>query len=115
MSTQQQCDDCDQPYTVWYADSDLWNAVILNRVAMLCPRCFLIRAEPVTEIARITWADPPSARDRQAPTLDHWEAVVVLRAHMSDGTISRTITGDMTGMDPRRTAVAAANELDLDR
>lgn len=61
------CDDCQQPYSVWYADSDLWNAVIPGRTAMLCPRCFAIRAEPVVEIIRITWPETPSRRDRERP------------------------------------------------
>lgn len=60
----ERCDDCDLYYSAWYADSDLWNAVIPDRVGMLCPRCFLIRAEPVTDVARVTWPDPPSRRDR---------------------------------------------------
>lgn len=59
------CDDCARPYTIWYADNDLWNAVMPDNRGMLCPTCFLIRAEPVTEFARITWPEVPSRRDRE--------------------------------------------------
>ena len=63
------CFDCRLPYTVWYADNDLWNAVMRSPVELqpepfLCARCFLVRAESVTEIARVTWAEIPSRRDR---------------------------------------------------
>lgn len=43
------CDDCNGPNVVWYAPSPLWNEVC--RPAgyltdpMLCPRCFILRAE----------------------------------------------------------------------
>ena len=56
------CADCRLPYTVWYADNDLWNLVMRSPAEQqpepfLCARCFLVRAEPVTEIARVTWGE----------------------------------------------------------
>jgi hypothetical protein len=62
------CADCGETYSIWYADNDLWNAVMRlpdgsDRAAHVCPRCFLIRAEPITEFARITWPETPSRRD----------------------------------------------------
>jgi hypothetical protein len=58
------CADCHQSYTVWYADNDLWNAVMRpngeqSGEPFLCARCFLIRAERVTTIARVTWPSVP--------------------------------------------------------
>lgn len=50
------CDDCQQPYECWYADSGVWNLVIGGPAAkddpggMLCPRCFTIRAETVYKL-----------------------------------------------------------------
>lgn len=69
------CEDCDREYTIWYADNDLWNAVMRCEGSayandqpepFLCSTCFLIRAEPVTEFARVTWPEHPSRRDREA-------------------------------------------------
>jgi hypothetical protein len=40
------CGDCHQEYvTPWFAPNDLWNRVVPDRVAMLCPNCFLTRAK----------------------------------------------------------------------
>jgi hypothetical protein len=63
------CADCRQPYTVWSADNDLWNAVMRPNgeqqdEPFLCARCFLIRAQPVTEFADVVWPRHPSRRDR---------------------------------------------------
>jgi hypothetical protein len=65
------CADCRQPYTVWSADNDLWNAVMRPNgeqedEPFLCARCFLIRAQPVTEFADVVWPKYPSRRDRAA-------------------------------------------------
>lgn len=66
------CEDCRQPYSVWYADNDLWNAVMRpdgwTSEPFLCARCFLLRAEPWTEFARVTWPETPSRRDRERQT-----------------------------------------------
>jgi uncharacterized CHY-type Zn-finger protein len=65
------CEDCDRDYTIWHADNDLWNAVMrgpgseVRPEPFLCATCFLIRAEPVTEFARVTWPEHPSRRDRE--------------------------------------------------
>lgn len=70
------CEDCDHDYTVWYADNDLWNAVMRCEGSayandqpepFLRARCFLLRAEKVTDVARITWPEtrsPPPARTK---------------------------------------------------
>lgn len=68
------CEDCDRDYTVWYADNDLWNAVMRpggeqSREPFLCATCFLIRAEPIAECARVTWPETPSRRDRERMTM----------------------------------------------
>jgi hypothetical protein len=65
------CEDCDRDYTIWHADNDLWNAVMrgpgseVRPEPFLCATCFLIRAEHVTEFARVTWPEHPSRRDRE--------------------------------------------------
>jgi hypothetical protein len=59
------CCDCREPYSVWYADDDLWNPVVrrfdgLDIAPFLCARCFLLRAQALLPCARITW---PSNRN----------------------------------------------------
>lgn len=45
------CDDCQQPYAVWFAPNPIWNFVMGgpdckgDPGGMLCPRCFTLRAE----------------------------------------------------------------------
>jgi hypothetical protein len=40
------CSDCGRDYaTPWSAPSDLWNAVVKSRAGMLCPSCFMLRAQ----------------------------------------------------------------------
>lgn len=41
------CGDCGGLNFVWFVESDLWNFVVPERVAFICPRCFTIRAEKV--------------------------------------------------------------------
>lgn len=49
------CDDCQQPYGVWFAENAVWNLVMGGPEAkgdpggMLCPRCFTVRAEVVSQ------------------------------------------------------------------
>lgn len=58
------CDDCEQPYTVWFAPSPIWNFVMGGPEAkddpggMLCPRCFTLRAEAVG-IVPTAWVVSP--------------------------------------------------------
>ena len=42
------CDDCGGPNIVWHTDNPTWNAVMDptdDRPAILCPVCFVKRAE----------------------------------------------------------------------
>lgn len=42
------CDDCGGPNVTWFAPSPLWNLIVRNSEKadpMLCPRCFVLRAE----------------------------------------------------------------------
>lgn len=42
------CDDCGADNVVWFAPSPLWNKIVRQPDRgdpMLCPRCFIIRAE----------------------------------------------------------------------
>lgn len=53
-----QCCDCLVPYAVWYADNELWNAVMRgpdgkDSSPFLCAGCFLLRAGlPVARVSR---------------------------------------------------------------
>jgi len=53
------CCWCHQPYAVWFADNDLWNQVMrlpdgTDVIPFACPRCFLLHAETVVPVARIS-------------------------------------------------------------
>lgn len=39
------CDECGGANPVWFADNDLWNAVVGSPYGILCPSCFATRAE----------------------------------------------------------------------
>lgn len=90
------CADCRRPYTCWWADSDLWNAVIrpygravtIDGVEpFLCSTCFLVRAEPLTDMARVTWPDVVSKRDRARGRISPVRGYMVLLfeyGHWSD-------------------------------
>jgi hypothetical protein len=53
------CCVCLRVYSIWYADNDIWNAVMRDEsgrdlVPFACAKCFLLLAAPVLPIARIT-------------------------------------------------------------
>lgn len=73
------CDDCQQPYGVWFAENDVWNLVMGGPDAkgdpggMLCPRCFTVRAEMVyqqTAIWRLTLDNPGVMHANESPDRD---------------------------------------------
>jgi hypothetical protein len=39
------CIDCGHEFGVWFAENPVWNEIIPGRVGMLCPCCFIVRAE----------------------------------------------------------------------
>lgn len=39
------CDDCHVENPVWFTSNEVWNTVIPGRVGVLCPICFIERAE----------------------------------------------------------------------
>jgi hypothetical protein len=39
------CQDCGREYGVWFAPNEIWNLVIPERVGILCPICFMTRAD----------------------------------------------------------------------
>lgn len=41
------CQSCGRANPVWFADSDVWNCVIPEVTAVLCPICFIERADKV--------------------------------------------------------------------
>lgn len=67
------CADCRRPHSIWYADNDLWNLVMRpdgehttvdGHEPFLCASCFMLRAQPLVEITRVTFSEVPSKRDR---------------------------------------------------
>lgn len=59
------CEDCDRPNPVWFAPNELWNLVMGGPEAkgdpggMLCPNCFMERAEKAG-IVPTAWFVAPS-------------------------------------------------------
>jgi len=41
------CDDCDALVPTWFAPNEVWNAVMPERVGMLCANCFIRHAEHI--------------------------------------------------------------------
>jgi hypothetical protein len=41
------CENCHQAYGVWFVANEFWNLIIPERTGMLCPNCFIARAERV--------------------------------------------------------------------
>jgi hypothetical protein len=39
------CMDCGKPNLVWFAPNNIWNQVFPDRVGLVCPNCFIERAE----------------------------------------------------------------------
>lgn len=39
------CQDCGAAHTVWFADNALWNEVMGGPTGVVCPTCFIRRAE----------------------------------------------------------------------
>lgn len=42
-----QCQDCNREYAPWFVSSGLWLKVVGMHQGMLCPSCFLLRAQMV--------------------------------------------------------------------
>lgn len=43
------CGDCGGSTRCWFAPNDLWNRVVGSPYGMLCPNCFIDRAEAAGE------------------------------------------------------------------
>ena len=59
------CDDCSGPNGVWFAPNRLWNRVARRSDGsdpMLCPRCFIVRAEAIgiPKIGSSAWMVVPA-------------------------------------------------------
>lgn len=39
------CQDCGTKNPVWFAPNELWNKVMENKQMIVCPNCFINRAE----------------------------------------------------------------------
>ena len=57
------CDDCGRPNVVWFAPNEIWNKVIrpngeVETDPMLCPTCFIRRAE-TSGIEATAWKVEP--------------------------------------------------------
>lgn len=79
MGREGTCDDCQQPYAVWFASNEVWNFVMSGGATtkpewggMLCPRCFALRAEGVYQRpiwhVRLESSEPPEALMSEQPT-----------------------------------------------
>lgn len=74
------CDDCGGKNVIWFAPSEMWNKVARrpDGEPMLCPRCFILRAEAmgihevwmVTPDLRDTQTNPPNGSDERAAPSD---------------------------------------------
>ena len=75
-----QCDDCQQPYAIWFAPNDIWNSTMGGPDAtddpggMLCPRCFMLRAETSTpwEVRPKVAPDPSPHREQAEKLVADW-------------------------------------------
>lgn len=54
------CQECGEAYPIWFTDNAVWNYVLSGGTStreqggMLCPRCFMAKAEPLYAAA-LTW------------------------------------------------------------
>lgn len=66
------CMDCGRHCIVWFADNEVWNRVISpeNRFLMLCPTCFVVRAE-AQGIKTTGWKMTPEDYDSAKPETSH--------------------------------------------
>ena len=39
------CQECGGPNPVWLVDNEIWNAVMGDEGGILCPTCFMIKAD----------------------------------------------------------------------
>lgn len=69
------CDECGGKNITWYADNDLWNKVMGDRGAIVCPLCFAKIAEATGKIGLAVWR---LAETDSSPEIDK------LRLELSD-------------------------------
>ena len=61
------CDSCLKTYPAWFTDNTLWNQVMGGRACiddpggLLCPRCFMLRAERT--FSKIVWRVIPTWKE----------------------------------------------------
>lgn len=66
------CDGCGNPNPVWFTANSLWNRVVPEKTPILCPTCFIERAERDAGL-RGAWVLKPE-RETEAT----WETVFKL-------------------------------------
>jgi hypothetical protein len=101
------CDLCRVVYQPWYADNDLWNAVLdptHDRESFLCPTCFvgLAHAHNVVKVARVTW-HPTQRGDQVSGGMDMTEPSSigkVLDQTVIDGRLHLIVVLDAESDDP---------------
>lgn len=52
------CMDCGRPCPVWSADNDVWNETVGCSEGLLCPTCFMYRADKPKRIFDVTVRRP---------------------------------------------------------
>jgi hypothetical protein len=57
MHPESVCQDCGGANVVWFAPNDIWNRVVGSPNGILCPRCFIVRANRAGIDAR--WSVAP--------------------------------------------------------
>ncbi len=56
------CQMCSRPNAVWWVQSEVWNAVMGSEAGILCPSCFIVRANLSGLARRGAWQlYPPAA------------------------------------------------------
>ena len=85
--------DCGHPNPIWFADNELWNAVMGGKAAkddpggVLCPTCFMLKAGEVLRVSRpAPKADSALVRELayHAETLQKVKDVLANGAHFAD-------------------------------
>jgi cell division protein FtsB len=64
------CQQCGGRNPVWFADNDLWNDVAGNREDILCPTCFIVKADRIVRVclphAEVSGLADEARRDAKA-------------------------------------------------
>lgn len=76
------CQSCGQPNPCWFAANEIWNRVVPERSGVLCPSCFIKRAELAGVGTKDAWKLVPvelrgNAVPTPSPKVEAWVDTVV--------------------------------------